>query len=96
MKGLILSSLASILIASASIAYADTIRITSINESNEAEYLKITSSKPGSINNRTYPIGSANIKMFTAEYTYPNSIFAPKEILSSPGRMNLVFAIPSC
>lgn len=75
MKGLIFSSLAGVFIASIGISYADSIRITAISESGEPEYLKITSAKPGSIHNRIYPIGGANIKMFTADYTYPDSIF---------------------
>ena len=75
MKGLILSSLAGIFIASVGISYADAIRITSINESGEPASLKITSSRLASIPNRTFSIGAENIKMFTANYTYPDSIY---------------------
>lgn len=75
MKGLAISALAGILIASiSSLTYADAIPITVVNESTTPVSLII---KPSA---QPITIAAAAIKMFTGQYNYPADI-----LIQSPG-----------
>jgi hypothetical protein len=69
MKGLILSALGGLMLASIGSGYADVIRFTVINESSSAANLIIKSGQ-----NRTIPVGIGAAKMLTANYTYPDQV----------------------
>ncbi len=69
MKGLILSAIGGLMIASLGCGYADAIRVTVINESNKDAHLLIPS-----LGNKTMPVSQMGAKMFTADYKYPERI----------------------
>ena len=69
MKGLILSAIGGLMIASLGCGYADAIRVTVINESTKDANLMIPS-----LGNRMMPVSQLGAKMFTADYKYPDRI----------------------
>ncbi len=68
MKELLLRSLAIGLLAVNVNCYADTIRITAINESPTSADLTIGTG------NQSFTVTPGSVKMFTADYTYPATI----------------------
>lgn len=71
MKGLILSSLAGLIIASIGCSYASDIRFSAVNESAGRANLIITSETG---NEQVIALGSANATLTTAKYEYPAPI----------------------
>ena len=67
MRGLVLSTLAGLVIASIGSSYADVIRVTVVNESAASINLIMPDSS------RT-TVGTGAIKMFSTNYTYPAPI----------------------
>jgi hypothetical protein len=68
MKNLLLSGLAALVWITTN-SYADRIQMAVINESSQSATLTIQNSKT-----QTVALGSANVKMFTADYKYPATI----------------------
>ncbi len=76
MKGLVISSLAGLIIASFGISYADVVNVTVINDSPQSarmanEVLVISPSNNQPPKQYTVP---AMFKMFSTDYKYPNPI----------------------
>lgn len=69
MKGLILSCLAGLVIASIGSGYADAVRMTVVNESVHNVQVTIASARA-----KIVSVSGAGSKMFTADYTYPGNV----------------------
>lgn len=75
MKGLIISALSGLILASIGISYADAVRITVINDTSKLANEKLLITSNASVNSQPKQYGlPAMVKMFTADYSYPSPI----------------------